>query len=212
MGATKTQTITYIVITDFKDKETMRVKIKRLHPDAVIPKKAHTTDAGFDLVATSRVFAADGTATYGTGLAVDIPQGYVGLLFPRSSIYKQDQMQTNSVGVIDAGYHGEVMVKMKPTLIYIDNPGIIPNQATRPDQHDGTDQTDASTQMVTFHGRSEDYPDVPDGHLPFPFRAYEVGERIAQLVIIPYPDILFEETDEFPASERDKGGFGSSGK
>lgn len=190
----------------------MKVKIKKLHPDAVIPKKAHATDAGFDLVATSRVFAADGTATYGTGLAFEIPEGHVGLLFPRSSIYKQDQMQTNCVGVLDAGYRNEVFFKFKPTLIYADNPEIIPHKATRPDQHDGTDQVDASTQQVTFYGRNKRYPDVSFGCEPFPFRAYEVGERIGQLIIIPYPEIEFEEAEELSDSERGQGGFGSTGK
>lgn len=190
----------------------MKVKIKKLHPDAVIPKKAHLTDAGFDLVATSRVFAADGTATYGTGLAFEIPEGHVGLLFPRSSIYKKDQMQTNSVGVLDAGYRNEVFFKFKPTLVYIDNPEIIPSTATRPDQHDGTDQVDAATQQVSFHGRDRRYPDVGEGFEPFPFRAYEVGERIGQLIIIPIPDVEFEEAGELSQSDRGQGGFGSTGK
>lgn len=190
----------------------MKVKIKRLHPDAVIPTKAHTTDAGLDLVATSRVFAADGTATYGTGLAFEIPEGHVGLLFPRSSVYKQDQHLTDSVGVIDAGYRGEVTFKFKPTLVYIDDPEIIPNPATRPDQHDGTDQVDVATQKVTFHGRDKRYPDVGEDYLPFPFRAYEVGERIGQLIIIPYPEVEFEEADELQPSERGEGGYGSTGK
>lgn len=190
----------------------MKVKFKKLHPGAAIPTKAHATDAGFDLTAVRRVFAKDGTATYGTGIAVDIPEGYVGLVFPRSSICRQDQMQTNSVGVIDSGYHGEIIVKMKPTLIYIDNPRLIPCTATRPDQHDGTDQEDARTQQVSFHGRDKSYPDVGEGCEPFPFRAYKVGGRIGQLVIIPYPEIEFEEVEEFPKSERDCGGFGSTGK
>lgn len=53
--------------------------------------------------------------TYHTDLAVEIPEGFVGLLFPRSSIYKKSMAQTNSVGVIDSGYRGEVMVVFKTT-------------------------------------------------------------------------------------------------
>jgi dUTP pyrophosphatase len=94
----------------------MKVRIKLLNNQAVMPRKAHSTDAGFDLVATSRVFDDDGNVVYGTGLAFEIPEGYVGLIFPRSSISKYDLSLSNSVGVIDAHYRGEVTCKMKPTV------------------------------------------------------------------------------------------------
>ena len=85
----------------------MQVKIKKLNPNAVIPSYAKSGDAGIDLVATSMNF--DGTQiTYGTGLAVEIPEGFVGLVFPRSSIRKTDLSLSNSVGVIDSGYRGEI--------------------------------------------------------------------------------------------------------
>jgi len=85
----------------------MKVKIKKLSPDAVIPSYAKSGDAGMDLVATSIKF--DGTQiTYGTGLAIEIPEGFVGLVFPRSSIRKTDLSLSNSVGVIDSGYRGEI--------------------------------------------------------------------------------------------------------
>ena len=88
----------------------MKVKIKKLHPDAVIPKYAKPGDAGLDLTAIDVV--ADGnTLTYKTGLAVEIPFWHVGLLFPRSSVYKTGQTLTNCVGVIDSGYRGEIMMK-----------------------------------------------------------------------------------------------------
>ena len=85
----------------------MQVKIKKLSPEAVIPTYAKDGDAGIDLVATSMKF--DGTQiTYGTGLAMEIPEGFVGLVFPRSSIRKTDLSLSNSVGVIDSGYRGEI--------------------------------------------------------------------------------------------------------
>ena len=85
----------------------MQVKIKKLSPEAVIPTYAKEGDAGMDLVATSMKF--DGTQiTYGTGLAIEIPEGFVGLVFPRSSIRKTDLSLSNSVGVIDSGYRGEI--------------------------------------------------------------------------------------------------------
>jgi dUTP pyrophosphatase len=91
----------------------MIVNIKKLSELAVMPHKAHPTDAGFDLTATSRELDRNGNVVYGTGLAFEIPEGYVGLLFPRSSIAKYDLQQTNSVGVIDSHYRGEVMAKFK---------------------------------------------------------------------------------------------------
>ena len=63
----------------------MEVKIKKLHKDAVIPKYAKPGDAGMDLTATSMEYDEDGNWVYGTGLAFEIPEGYVGMLFPRSS-------------------------------------------------------------------------------------------------------------------------------
>lgn len=91
----------------------MEVKIKRLVPDAVMPRKAHPTDAGFDLVAVSREYDDDNNVVYGTGLAFEIPDGHVGLLFPRSSNAKKDLILSNSVGCVDAGYRGEVTFKFK---------------------------------------------------------------------------------------------------
>lgn len=91
----------------------MEIRIKKLVPDAVVPKKAHAGDAGFDLVAVSRSVDEDGNIVYGTGLAFEIPEGHVGLVFPRSSIAKKNLILTNCVGVIDSGYRGEVMAKFK---------------------------------------------------------------------------------------------------
>ena len=141
----------------------MEVKIKKLNENAVIPRYAHHTDAGLDLVAVSKSKDRDGNFVYGTGLAFEIPDGHVGLLFPRSSIYKQDLFLTNSVGVIDSGYRGEVMFKFKPIA-----------------------------SEVKHH--------------------YQVGDRIGQLIIIPYPNVEFVEADELSDSERGEGGYGSSGR
>lgn len=186
----------------------MKIKIKKLADNAVIPTYAHTTDAGLDLTATSRVFDKHGTATYGTGIAVEIPEGYVGLIFPRSSVSRKDLNLSNSVGVIDSGYRGEITMKFRPTLVYVDRD----KYGKDITDYEGTDQTDYSTQQVTFHGRQENYPDVNEGCLPFPPRLYEVGERIGQLIIIPYPKIEFEEVTELSDTERGTGGYGSTGK
>lgn len=98
----------------------MIVKFKKLSNDAVIPRYAHTTDAGMDLTATRLSFDNDGNVVYHTDLAVEIPEGHVGLLFPRSSISRQEIFLANAVGVIDAGYRGEITAKFKPSSVFDD--------------------------------------------------------------------------------------------
>ena len=157
----------------------MKVKIKRLHKDAIIPKYAKEGDAGLDLTAVFKEYDLDGNTVYYTGLAFEIPKGYVGLLFPRSSNSKTDLRLTNSVGVLDSGYRGEVMFKYR-------NDGFTTmNSLLRNDLINGT---------IGFSGE------------------YEIGERVGQLIIIPYPQIEFEEVQELTETERGKSGYGSSGK
>lgn len=93
----------------------VNVKIKKLNKDAVIPSYANATDAGADLTAISKDYDNNGNVVYGTGLAFEIPFGFVGYIFPRSSNSKKDLILSNSVGVIDSGYRGEVMFKFKPS-------------------------------------------------------------------------------------------------
>lgn len=139
----------------------MKVKIKKLHPDAVIPQYAKPGDAGLDLVAVVETWNEDNSmVTYDTGLAIEIPDGYVGLVFPRSSISKTVLSLSNSVGVIDSGYRGPIMFKFR-------------------------------------------YPE--EGPV------YDTGDRVAQLIIMPYPQIEFEEVEELSSTERGEGGFGSTG-
>ena len=90
----------------------MYLKFKKLHASAVIPSYAKAGDAGLDLVATSVNKSNNLYSEYGTGLAVEIPAGCVGLLFPRSSISKTSHTLRNSVGVIDSGYRGEIKLRM----------------------------------------------------------------------------------------------------
>lgn len=138
----------------------MNVNIKRLHEDAIIPKYAKKGDAGLDLTATDVSTDQYGCFTYHTGLAIEIPKGYVGLLFPRSSVYKTGQTLTNCVGVIDSGYRGEIMMKFSLSS-----------------------------------NRNE----------------YQIGDRIGQLIILPYPQVHFVEVKELSNTERGDGGYGSTG-
>lgn len=91
----------------------MVLNFKKLNNKAVVPTKAHSTDAGYDLTAISREYDNYGNVVYHFGLAIEIPEGYAGLIFPRSSVCKKDLTLTNSVGVIDAGYRGEITAKFK---------------------------------------------------------------------------------------------------
>lgn len=147
----------------------MEVKIKRLCDNAIIPQYAHATDAGMDLVATSYEYNEKlHCHVYGTGIAVEIPEGYVGYIFPRSSNRKTESYLTNHVGVIDSGYRGEIMASFK----------------TR---------------------------DFKEGEIQQLYKPYEVGDKIAQLIIMPYPKVEFAEVAELSSSDRGEGGHGSTG-
>ena len=88
----------------------MKVNIKKLHPNAVVPKYAKAGDAGMDLYATEQGEADKyGNMVYKTGLAMEIPDGHVGLIYPRSSVSKTPHMLRNHVGVIDSGYRGNII-------------------------------------------------------------------------------------------------------
>ncbi len=170
----------------------MKVKIKRLVPEASIPAYMKADDSGMDLVATSRVFDEDGNVVYGTGLAIEIPKDHVGLLFPRSSNAKKDLVLANSIGVVDPGYRGEIFLKFKPSGYF------------------ATDiETSASgviTDYFDFICFGKEHIDDEDT-----VALYTVGDRVGQLIIIPRPTIEWEEVGSLSETLRGAGGFGSSG-
>jgi len=98
------------------------IRIKKLNVNAVIPKYAKPGDACVDLVATSLLYDEVKGFIYGTGLAMEIPEGWVGRIYPRSSNCKTEAYLTNSVGNVDSGYRGEVMVVYKNTDQTLSNP------------------------------------------------------------------------------------------
>ena len=144
----------------------LEIKFKKLVETAKMPTKAHPTDAGADLTAVSREWNNEyGCWNYGSGIATEIPEGYVGLLFPRSSIRKYTLAQCNAVGVIDCHFRGEIMVSYKST-----------------------------------------------GKLsPIMQRIYEIGDKIAQLIILPYPEVSYTEVESLSETDRGENGHGSSG-
>lgn len=141
----------------------LEVEFKLSHPDAKLPTYAHPEDAGMDLTATSIDYdTTTGSYLIGTGVHVNLPIGFVGYLFPRSSIYKTDFRLCNSVGVVDRGYDGEIMLRMK------------------------------SDGLCTS--------------------LYKIGDKVAQLIIMPLPKIYAKQVQAFStSSERGSKGFGSSG-
>ena len=171
----------------------MKVKIKKLHPDAVIPAYAKTGDAGMDLTAVSMKIDEYGNICYGTGLAFEIPEGYVGLVFPRSSNHKKGVILTNCVGVIDSGYRGEVSFKFRPLD---DKVSEILDYETKRRHHSEIDAND-ERYGISYPGNNS---------------TFKVGDRIGQIIIMPYPQIEFEEVEELSETERGTKGYGSSGE
>ena len=141
----------------------IELPIQRLRPDAVVPGRAYSGDAGLDLSSCERVELAPGErALVPTGLAVAIPEGYAGFVQPRSGLAAKHGISiVNTPGLVDSGYRGELLVNLV-----------------------NTDQWDAFV--------------------------VEPGMRIAQLVILPIPELELVEVDELPESERGVRGFGSS--
>ena len=144
----------------------MNVRLKKMHPDAIMPTYGSVGSAGADLSAIPgahpSVIASGETAVIHTGVAAAIPQGYVGLVYARSGLAcKRGLAPANKVGVIDSDYRGEI--------------------------------------MVALHNH---------GEMP---QAVEPGDRVAQLVIAPVEQAVFEWADELDDTTRGDGGFGSTG-
>lgn len=138
----------------------MEVKIKLIE-DGKIPIKMHKTDAGFDCYARELVNLGN-QIKYNLGFAIEIPQGHVGLVFPRSSVFKTGLSMSNSVGVIDSDYRGEV------SAVY--------------------NNVDTEKER------------------------YKVGDRVCQLIIMPYPEIELKQVEKLSETERGEGGYGSTGR
>ena len=164
--------------------EKLKIRIKKLSKNSVLPTYSKDGDVGMDLVATSKYYDDDGNIVYGTGLAFEIPKGYVGLIFPRSSNAKQQLLLSNSVGVIDSGYRGEVMLKFKSSASSFSLKTLIKLIFN----------SDAKITVINNFTIS-----------------YYVGERVGQMIILPYPQIKLEEAQELSETERGNGGYGSTG-
>ena len=96
----------------------MIVKFKKLSKTAQTPFRASADAAGYDLYADTVDTTSEDCITINTNIAVEIPKGYVGFIFPRSSIYKTNTMLANSVGVIDSDYRGPLIIKLRKMKNY----------------------------------------------------------------------------------------------
>lgn len=165
----------------------LTIKFKKLHEDATTPSYARAGDAGLDLVAITAEIH-DSYIEYGTGLSFEIPDGYAGFLYPRSSITKSARgvSMKNSVGVIDAGYRGEVKVRLE-----------LPAEEA---------YWDGESFVVWRDGEDGPLTNGLDDRVSTPV----VGDKIAQLIIMPIPTVELIEVDELSDTERGDGGFGST--
>jgi len=149
----------------------LTVKFKRLRSDAIIPTQATEGAACFDLYAADSVILT-GTCTrevVDTGVAIELPPGYVGLVCSRSGLAANNGIfVVNAPGIIDEDYRGELKVIL----------GYLPHNLEWP---------------------------------PLEPRVYTAGSRIAQLMILPKPQLAVEEVTELTTTERGTGGLGSTG-
>lgn len=155
----------------------MELKVK-LSDGAPLPAHAKPGDAGLDLTSRKTVELWPGdTETVGTGVAVAIPEGHVGLVFPRSGLGARGLNLSNCVGVIDSGYRGEIMAPL----------------------HNNHPKKMCMSETGMWYVSS-------DGKM-----TVERGDRVAQLVVVPYRMCECVEVDELGDTERGKDGFGSTG-
>ncbi|MGN8737521.1 dUTP diphosphatase [Bilifractor sp. HCP3S3_D3] len=144
----------------------MKIKVKKLTDTAKMPTRGSASAAGYDLYAdveTPVEIESHATVMVGTGLSMEIPEGYFGAIFARSGLAAKESLRpANCVGVVDSDYRG-------PFMIAVHNDG-------------------ETARCVT------------------------PGERIAQLVILPFLPAEFEEVEQLGETERGEGGFGSTGR
>ncbi|AUM66397.1 deoxyuridine 5'-triphosphate nucleotidohydrolase [Brevibacillus laterosporus] len=190
------------------------VKIKRLHPDAVIPQYATTGSAGFDLVAIEDVAISPGeTKKVPLGLAFEIPEGFVVLVCMRSGIALNTELrQSNGIGIIDSDYRGEVammfdnIAEKEPFIAYDSDYDYEKGKTIETDYRIEYPITGC---LRTISG------ELVRGELwrYYPEETYLIrkGDRVAQGLILPVMQAQFIVADELSETERGAGGFGSTG-
>ena len=186
--------------------EPIEIKIKKLSENAVIPKYAIDGDVGMDLTAIDVEYDEEKDMyIYHTGISIESPKHYGVLIFPRSSNRNTDAYICNHVPVIDtAVYRGDIMIcfttrdSFDQIALKEEMDELLTSLQVYRDPSNAVDEA-----YKAYYKAKED---------PMKYAPYKVGDRICQMVVIPYPNVLFKETDELSKTERGEKGFGSTGK
>lgn len=196
----------------------IEVKIKKLHPDATIPKYAHDGDVAMDMTAISVEYDIDNDMyIYHTGLAFESNFNIGQFLFLRSSNCKTDAYLCNHVGIADSAiYRGEIQFRMKnrESIKSIANREAMNqfifslNMTSRLDPRGSLEN---HIKIATdLYKQVED--DVKERAKNLEYAPYKVGDRVGQMVFMNYPTVKLIEVDELSETDRGEGGFGSTGK
>ena len=184
----------------------LNVKFKKLDERAVIPTYAHDGDVGMDLTAIEVEYNSDMDCyLYHTGLAFETDKHYGIFLFPRSSNRKTEAYLCNHVGIADSAiYRGEIILCFKNRTSLRQNAFEGRMIEFWNAIEDGKSIEDATKESV--HGWMEAMKN------PMLFAPYKVGDRIGQMVVLPYPDVNLEEAEKLSNTDKGDGGFGSTNK
>ena len=175
----------------------MKINFKKLSDTAITPRKANYNDAGFDLYADEDVTLAYGeTKAVATNIALELPDGYMADVRPRSGLTRDTALRVH-YGTVDAGYRGGI--------------GIICENANYGEDVYYTEKLFDITNAVSEIDASVK---TNAAIIKWSSMAYHIhkGDKIAQLVIQKIPDVQLVEADELNDTARGAGGFGSTGK
>lgn len=185
----------------------LEIKIKKLDERACIPYYAHDGDVGMDLTAIDVEYDAENDLyIYHTGLSFESDKHYGQFLFPRSSNRKTDAYLCNSVGIADSAiYRGEILIcfKNRDSIKTIARLEAMNTLITSMNNGDSKAQSSIKSENV--------YNEILERAKNLEFAPYKVGDRIAQMVFLPYPNIRLSMRQELSETERGANGFGSTG-
>lgn len=200
----------------------MNVKVKILDDNAKLPVYSTPGSACMDVTCTSIEYMKDiDTYVFHTGLAFEIPENHVMLIFPRSSNRKTDFYMPNSVGVLDSDYRGELMILFKERNGYfVENSANVFEQ-TISSLYDGIEENGRLNMIdiesvINFHFHQlkniNEHSCILTKEGVIKPNPYKIGNKIAQIMIIPYPKVEFDIVNELSTTKRGEGGFGSTGR
>ena len=192
------------------------IKLKKLDERAVIPSYAHDGDVGMDLTAIDVDYDRENDMyIYHTGIAIESDKHYGALLFPRSSNRKTDAYLCNHVGIVDSAiYRGEIMFCYKNRTSLEIRAEMERNRRFFNDiSYKSFTVTNGNNIEFTWADSAKNAQSALDwvyGN-PMAFAPYKVGDRIGQMVVIPYPNVKISVVDNLSDTERGENGFGSTG-